>query len=528
MTSVREIFALSREQVRLARPYGTIRLTSRADGEEQNATIQRFPIPSSDPLDPLNWPMWLKAMSLTCMSLYAFATNLASASLSSAFPLMATPLGFDPPRPIGDLSYLVSVNVLMVGVANILWVPLAGVIGRRPVILLGVLLLTVSSVWAASTRNFGSYLTARIIMGTGGAAADTVAPIVIGEIFFTHERGRCMAIYTVMLASAPLIGGISGGYIAANLGVPWINWINAIISGALLVLCVFFQPETLFIRPPPQHEELAEPKGGVKSVQKIEGIQVQKHPEARPVSYLAAMRVWTYRPGFWSRLLESLLAFRLPGTWVVMLWYGALIAGLVTMSTVGPTLVASPPYLWGQHVGLINVGGAVGVILGLLLTVPFADWILNIQARRSQNGYVEAESRLPIAVPGLFLATAGMWTFGFCAAHPSSTGWVGMQFGIGMVSFGVLQVPSIGFNYILDAYGPASADCFLIITVVRAIISFCWTFFAAEWVTSAGPAVPFGVFGGIMGLFSFLMIPLIVWGKRLRILTDQWVPKSAI
>lgn len=59
---------------------------------------------------------------------------------------------------------------------------------------------------------------------------------------------------------------------------------------------------------------------------------------------------------------------------------------------------------------------------------------------------------------------------------------------------------------------------------MRAVISFSWTFFAGEWVTEAGAATPFGTFGALMGLFSLLVFPLWIWGKRLRIVTAKWVP----
>lgn len=58
---------------------------------------------------------------------------------------------------------------------------------------------------------------------------------------------------------------------------------------------------------------------------------------------------------------------------------------------------------------------------------------------------------------------------------------------------------------------------------MRAIISFSWTFFAGEWVMSAGPAIPFGVFGALMGIFSLFTIPILIWGKRIRIATANWI-----
>ena len=57
-------------------------------------------------------------------------------------------------------------------------------------------------------------------------------------------------------------------------------------------------------------------------------------------------------------------------------------------------------------------------------------------------------------------------------------------------------------------------------------VSFAWTFFAADWVESAGPALPFGIFGMIMGVFALCTIPLWLLGKRMRIATAKFLPKA--
>lgn len=63
-------------------------------------------------------------------------------------------------------------------------------------------------------------------------------------------------------------------------------------------------------------------------------------------------------------------------------------------------------------------------------------------------------------------------------------------------------------------------------TIARAVVSFAWTFFVGDWVQSAGPALPFGIFGMIMGIFSLLTIPLWLYGKRMRIATAGFLPKD--
>lgn len=84
------------------------------------------------------------------------------------------------------------VTVLFLGVFNIFWVPLSNWVGRRPVLLVATLLMTLSCVWAGVAKGYDSLLAARMFQGMGGAAADTVAPALVGDVYFLHERGRAM------------------------------------------------------------------------------------------------------------------------------------------------------------------------------------------------------------------------------------------------------------------------------------------------------------------------------------------------
>lgn len=159
-----------------------------------------------------------------------------------------------------------------------------------------------------------------------------------------------------------------------------------------------------------------------------------------------------------------------------------------------------------------------------MYTYFVADFTTKRLAKKDQHGFSEPESRLVTALPALFAATIGSLIFGFVAQNPSPTGWVGLQFGLGLVAFGLMQAPSVGFNYIIEAYGSLAGDCFVAITSARAAVSFAWSFFVGEWVMHEGPAEPFGIFGMLMGLFGLLTIPMLIWGKRLRIWTAKWVP----
>jgi hypothetical protein len=64
------------------------------------------------------------------------------------------------------------------------------------------------------------------------------------------------------------------------------------------------------------------------------------------------------------------------------------------------------------------------------------------------------------------------------------------------------------------------------VTILRSIIAFAWTFFVATWVEARGAAEPFGIFGMLMGLFGLLTVPLWMFGKRMRIATSAKVERQ--
>lgn len=80
----------------------------------------------------------------------------------------------------------------MQGASNFLWVPLANTFGRRPIMLISLLMLVFFSMWAGLAKDFSSLLAARFFMGFSNGPADTIAPDIIGEIYFVHQRGRAM------------------------------------------------------------------------------------------------------------------------------------------------------------------------------------------------------------------------------------------------------------------------------------------------------------------------------------------------
>lgn len=235
------------------------------------------------------------------------------------------------------------------------------------------------------------------------------------------------------------------------------------MSGGLFALFFLFVPETLFDRQAVMGISRAKTSSNVDEISSekntISRVEMQQTPSFRPYTFARSLKLGIYRPGLLKRGFTPYLTLLLPGTWMVMLHYAGLISLIVTISTVGPQYLSIPPFHWCANAGLINVGGLIGTLLGAIYTYFAADWWTKHAARKETHGFAETEARLPLMIPSLAIAFGGALAFGLSAQARTPDAWIGLEFGMGIVSSGLMQAPSIGFNYLIEAYGGWSSDC---------------------------------------------------------------------
>ena len=118
MTTFRQAFALSKDEVDAATPPGTIDLLeyhlerTTSGRNVHQPSINLFPTPSLDPADPLNWSMSRKVGCSFAICCYSFVSNFTSSSIASAIPYLAAPIVFHPPVSIVNLTHLVAVSTM--------------------------------------------------------------------------------------------------------------------------------------------------------------------------------------------------------------------------------------------------------------------------------------------------------------------------------------------------------------------------------------------------------------------------------
>lgn len=113
-------------------------------------------------------------------------------------------------------------------------------IGRKPVLVAGILLFTAGSVYCGLADTINELIIARIIQGTG--AVSSVALASLGDVTRPGVRAQSFTIVGVSIGVAFLMAIVIGPYLAARIGFSSLFYILAGLGALSLLITVFFFP----------------------------------------------------------------------------------------------------------------------------------------------------------------------------------------------------------------------------------------------------------------------------------------------
>jgi DHA1 family bicyclomycin/chloramphenicol resistance-like MFS transporter len=117
--------------------------------------------------------------------------------------------------------------------------------GRRPVILVALVVYTAASVAAAITDSVHGLIVWRVVQGLSVGAGMVVGRAMIRDLFGPEDAQRLMSLVTLFFGLAPAIAPVIGGWLFASLGWRAIFWFLAAVGIILVVVSLRFLPETL-------------------------------------------------------------------------------------------------------------------------------------------------------------------------------------------------------------------------------------------------------------------------------------------
>jgi MFS transporter, DHA1 family, multidrug resistance protein len=117
--------------------------------------------------------------------------------------------------------------------------------GRRPVILVSLVVYTLASAGAALAANVHMLIVWRVVQGLSVGAGMVVGRAMIRDLYSAHDAQRLLSLVTLFFGLAPAIAPVIGGWLFASLGWRAIFWFLAIFGAILAIVGWFRIPETL-------------------------------------------------------------------------------------------------------------------------------------------------------------------------------------------------------------------------------------------------------------------------------------------
>lgn len=155
-------------------------------------------------------------------------TSLSTDIYLPAMPQMAADLQ-------GDVELTITGYFLGFAIGQIFWGPISDRIGRKWPLYIGMTLFTLGSIGCALSDDIGTMVFWRVFQALGGCTGPMIARAMIRDLYSPQDGARMMSTLTIIMALAPIIGPLIGGYIV-HLG-HWtgIFWLLAVIGGTLFL-----------------------------------------------------------------------------------------------------------------------------------------------------------------------------------------------------------------------------------------------------------------------------------------------------
>lgn len=195
---------------------------------------------SSQPVTANNTPHISFLLFLVLGAIGAL-TPLAIDMYLPAMPAIAKDLGVS----AGAVQMTLTAYTAGFAIGQLLHGPLADSYGRRPVLLIGVLLFGIAAIVSATTQGIEALTYVRAAQGFAGAAAAVVIQAVVRDMFDREDFARAMSFVTLVMTVAPLAAPMIGGHLAIWFGWRSIFWVLAIFAAVVIALVIWKIPETL-------------------------------------------------------------------------------------------------------------------------------------------------------------------------------------------------------------------------------------------------------------------------------------------
>ncbi|OCK73524.1 MFS general substrate transporter, partial [Lepidopterella palustris CBS 459.81] len=366
----------------------------------------------SDPKKPMNWSNAKKAFVTAQLCILTTTIYLSAAIYTAGIQ------GVQQQFQVSEVAALLGLTLFVAGygLGPMVWAPLSEMpfFGRNPVYI-GTLIAFVGMQPAVVyAKNFGTLLAFRFLTGLFGSPVLATGGASIVDMYTPSKRAYAISIWGVAAILGPVMGPLVGGFAVENKGWTWTIWEITWLSGACLVMLIFFLPETstshlIFARTGRLRKVLLHNTDASAANTKLKCEPEIEAEHTTPREILLMLFVRPFTLSFFEPIVLSLNL------------YISLLYALI--------------YLWFESFPIVFLGtyrfnegqlglAFIGILVGSLVAIAPFWWHLHryVESRFNANGEIKPEHRLPPACLGGFFIPVSLFWFGWTAR--ASVHWI--------------------------------------------------------------------------------------------------------
>lgn len=170
----------------------------------------------------------------------SMVSPLSTDTFLPSFPTIAAEFNLTP----WEVQQIITAYLLPFAFFALVHGPMSDALGRRRVVIGGLVLYTIGSIGCFVAPTFGSLLAFRVLQGMAAGIGPSVSRAVVRDLFEGAAAQKLMSSMVMVFSLAPAIAPVLGGWVHVALGWRWVFGMLVVLGLALLLACALLFPET--------------------------------------------------------------------------------------------------------------------------------------------------------------------------------------------------------------------------------------------------------------------------------------------
>lgn len=391
--------------------------------------------------------------------------------------------------------------------------------GRRPAYIISFVIYIVANIGLALQSSYPALMVLRCLQSSGSGVTVALGSAVVSDLVTRAERGRFVGYASMTITLGPALGPIIGGLLTQYRGWRSMFWFLTILSGILILLIVFFLPETC--RNVVGNGSVSPPWWGISVMGYIQS--KRRKPDGSDPVRIAhdTIQQRKARPNPFASL--KVLAER-EGS--ITLGFGALLfSGYFAILT---TLSAQLSDRFGfdsVYIGLCYLPVGVGSMFSRWLAGRLMDW--NFRRHAKKQGIVIIKNRqqnieklpiekirLEVCLPFVYISCCTILSYGWVMEEKASLAGILVSLGLfGMFFSGASNVIN---TLVVDTHKESPATAVAANNLFRCLLGAGATAIATPLINKIGIGWTATFISGLWLFFSPLLWLVLIRGAKWR------------